>query len=151
MPLLERFPDNSAIDAQLRYFTVDPNRIEELLRIDPNRIDPRQWTVLQVGNGWGHGVIGRSRTMSYDFGSPTGLGPAVYNTTANPIIRTIGGEETIGTETSFSVSTTIESRLFDIMNVSVTTSYGHWSTVLSPIRMRKRPPQPSAPVGAIRS
>ncbi|MEV5283542.1 hypothetical protein [Streptomyces sp. NPDC052811] len=100
-----------------------------MLRIDPNHIDPRQWTVVQFGNGWGHGVIGRSRTMSYDFGSPTGLGPAVHNTTANPIIRTIGGEKTIGTETSFSVSTTVEAGFFDTMKVSVTTSYGRtWTS-----------------------
>ncbi|MGW1073704.1 hypothetical protein [Streptomyces sp. NPDC002537] len=39
------------------------------------------------------------------------------------ITRDIGGEATVGTTKSFSVSATVEAGLFSVVNVSVTTSY----------------------------
>ncbi|MFC5800071.1 hypothetical protein [Streptomyces formicae] len=130
MPLLERSPNNASVDAVLRQFEVNPATVGSLPLIDPNHIDPSQWAVLTdllPLMGWG--VIGRYRTMSYDFGPPRGLGRAVANTLSNPVSREIGGEETIGTETTFSISSTVEAGFFDMVKASVTSSFSQtWSS-----------------------
>ncbi|WP_411125690.1 hypothetical protein [Streptomyces sp. x-19] len=122
MPLLERYPNNAAIDAQLRKHGIDPSRIGSLPTIDPNRIAPEQWEQFE-NDSWAFGVIGRHKVMQYDFGAPKAISPAVANATSHPVTRTLTGEEEIGTETTFHISATVEAGFFDVVKVSVTSGF----------------------------
>ncbi|MCA6090948.1 hypothetical protein LE181_02005 [Streptomyces sp. SCA3-4] len=129
MALFEKHPDNTAIDAQLRGFGIDPATIGSLPVIDPSTIRPTMWPVTGTPGRMGWGVIGRHKVMRYDFGTPTSLGPAVYNQTAGTITRVIGGTETIETSTTMSISTTVESSFFNTVSVSVTAGFSQtWSS-----------------------
>ncbi|MBZ4320160.1 hypothetical protein [Streptomyces huiliensis] len=127
MALLEKQPNNTAIDAQLRKFSIDPDRIASLPVISPTSIDPQLWPVFD-SSVLQYGVIGRHKVMRYDFGAPVALCPAVVNRTPDPINRTLIAEEEIGTTTSYSISSTVEAGFFDVVKLSVTTAFGQtWS------------------------
>ncbi|MFD5505007.1 hypothetical protein ACFWJS_35840 [Streptomyces sp. NPDC127061] len=125
MPLLEKQPDNTAIDAQLRKYGITPSFLDVpwiYPGIDPSVIPPEQWAIKETSVGaWG--VIGRQKVMRYDYGMPTAISPAVGNTLSETVKRTLIGEEEIGTETSFSISTTVEAGFFDVVKVSVTSGF----------------------------
>ncbi|MFI0909854.1 hypothetical protein [Streptomyces abikoensis] len=127
MALLEKQPNNTAIDAQLRKYGIDPANIASLQVIPPSSIPPADWAVTE-SNVIQKGVIGRHKVMKYDFGAPVALCPAVRNETPDPIIRTLKAEEEIGTTTSYSISSTVEAGFFDAVKISVSTAFGQtWS------------------------
>ncbi|MEV6567796.1 hypothetical protein [Streptomyces kronopolitis] len=122
--LLTRYPNNEAIQSKLRHFGVDPDITH--WSIDPNRIDPGQWEPWEIDAGRRRhfaGTLGRPKVMEYVYGFPTALTAAVVNSTQDPIERTLTGEKTIGTETSLSISTTIEAGFFGSVSLSVTTAF----------------------------
>ncbi|MGW2022031.1 hypothetical protein [Streptomyces decoyicus] len=123
MALLEKQPNNTAIDAQLRDFGIDPTRISSLPVVDPNAINPDYWPVVDIRPMTASGVIGRHKVMRYDFGAPTAISSAVGNATSSTIVRKLVGEKTISTSTTYSISSTVESGFFDVVKVSVTAGF----------------------------
>ncbi|MGF1427539.1 hypothetical protein [Kitasatospora sp. LaBMicrA B282] len=123
MPLLVQPADNTEIDHQLRAEGLDPARALAMTPLD--LADPRHADVfgMLLGVPW-VSVIARSEQQSFDYGAPVGVGAAVTNSTPDVITRTIGGEVTVGTTKSFSVSSTVEADLFSVVKASVTVSYG---------------------------
>ncbi|MEU2867670.1 hypothetical protein ABZ769_00455 [Streptomyces olivoreticuli] len=127
MPLLVQRADNTQIDHQLRAKGVDPAWLPQLPSNDLS--DPHQADMFSVWLQMAKMapgvivVIARSEQQTFDYGSPVGVGPAVTNSTPDVITREIGGEVTVGTTKSFSVSSTVEADLFSVVKVSVTASY----------------------------
>ncbi|GGP88917.1 hypothetical protein [Streptomyces melanogenes] len=126
MALFEQRADNTQIDHKLRSRKIDPARLHALPTYDLADPDMAsllgQWLEFQRITGFEF-VIARSELQSFDYAPPVGVGPAVRNDTNNTITREIGGEVTVGTTKSFSVSATAEATLFSVVNVSVTTAY----------------------------
>ncbi|MCZ1006815.1 hypothetical protein [Streptomyces lydicus] len=128
MALLEKHPNNAAINAQLHKHGVNPATVEGLPVIDPSVIEPRLWPVTEEAY-LQHGVIGRHKVMRYDFGAPVGIGSAVHNTTASPITRVIGGSKTVEASTTVSVSATVSASFFNTVTASVSSGFSQtWSS-----------------------
>ncbi len=134
MSLLERTPNNTAIDDQLwphLASAVSPGtKIEDVIavlpEVQPSSIDPELWPWTEEEYGFGShttGVVGRHKVMRYDFGVPQTISQAVCNATSSPMTRTLTGSRTLGTQTSYSVSATVEAGFFDVVKTSVTTSF----------------------------
>ncbi|MFC5186728.1 hypothetical protein [Actinomadura harenae] len=130
--LLTRNPNNAALDAQLRSYRIEPSRIPNFELIEPNTIPTSFWEVRSSSSSFefrASGVIGRPRVMRYSYGPPVALSTAVANATSNPITRTLSGSETVGTSTSMSISSTVQSSFFRTVEVSVTASFSQtWTS-----------------------
>ncbi|MFD9575351.1 hypothetical protein ACFWBI_36730 [Streptomyces sp. NPDC059982] len=128
MALLEKYPNNTTIDAQMRKYAIDPSRISSLPVVDPSTLSAGEWQLVEYP-AWALGIIGRQKVMRYDFGAPRAISPAVGNQTSSPIKRTLTGSEKIGTSTTMSISSTVQSSFFNTVNVSVTAGFSQtWSS-----------------------
>ncbi|MEX2975231.1 hypothetical protein [Streptomyces sp. C184] len=124
MTLLEKSPDHREVDTWIRRLGFDPAAIPSFPVIDPNSLHPDMWPYWE-SNGRGWGVLGRPNKMTYLYGPPRALSRAVGNPphAQDPVIRTLTGEETIGTSTTIAVSSSIEGSFFDMVKATVTTSF----------------------------
>ncbi|GGT72290.1 hypothetical protein [Streptomyces lateritius] len=97
--------------------------------MDPNDIGSDWWAGMNYWPDVRGEVIRRHKVMRYDFGTPLGLGRAVYNNTSDPIKRTIGGEVTAGTSSTWSISSTLEASFFNVVKASVGSGFSQtWNS-----------------------
>ncbi|WP_331735754.1 hypothetical protein OG333_37450 (plasmid) [Streptomyces anulatus] len=128
MALLERQPDNSAIDAELRKHGIEPSSISGLPVRNPLEIPAEMWALTDVGAGaWG--VVGRHRVMRYVYGEPRPISAAVSNPTSSPVTKKLIASETVGTWASFPFSSRVEAELFNVVSASVTAAFAEtWTS-----------------------
>ncbi|WP_331773663.1 hypothetical protein OG948_36620 (plasmid) [Embleya sp. NBC_00888] len=128
MALLERRPDNTAIDAELRKFGIDPTTIADLPEGNPTEIPAEMWALTDIGAGaWG--VVGRPRAMRYEHGEQRTIGSGVANPTSEPIRQTLTASEPVDAWASFPISPRVQAGFLTAVEAAVATAFGQtWTT-----------------------